>query len=949
MFDTEEENGFDSFNLNVNDVGSKLKNFYVALRLGELPNIILYLSLLENHLPLHWPSDFISESDSDDVGVVYEIVTSCREKTAQFYRLNFCNEFLSTLITNIRKKLMMKVSTSLESSTTSAANHQQRHLICLIDLLGSFSNLVMDFQTIHMSLPTQIMIVIPIHSTRIKETIQEIYKNFKKDKNLESIQEDILLLQQQKPLKSQTSMVNITVASLDNLLIQISSFLQTISRYYSFLNNVLLQPFHNFELYYHQYTNNDTTTTITPIKIKPVSVTSIYYPSDLKQQITNICEEMSSSASTHLRELDAFFISFEYKYLSLAITEAIQYTNLLHIERHVYIPQNIEDIFFLFRKVADRSISLQNDSILFATGHKIIEMIDPRLCLENEKIQNILNNNNNNNHDSNHNDNTTLTDEFLNVYMIISYKYGFHLCNKRGMIKLPHIKPNTNITPTTMINSSPPSRFGQTPPTSQNGRKNNNTNNNNSTTNSTTTNNNNFNTPAPLSGSGNVKKTFSTPSSALDIGAWFVEALTNELDNDDNDDDNNNIYPLSIAFQGNNSMHTSSFHGINDNTGSNSSNIQLKLIDMCVYISAVATCVTSIESLFHMYQATMPVLPTSVSNNNITNNNINATTPSTTTPNNNNNKPSPLSLVLNELNRCMDDYQQLFQYEITNMTNQYFLLYVQPHVVSFMDITFNMDGETMDRLIAEEKLSLYFKDQLFGPSSSLSNSTTNSTTTTNNSSTNNNNNNSTSIIGGDINHLQDIKSRLTNSSYKLLLELLAQLTVKLLFDCCLKASYSEWGAILIQHELRHIISYFDEVYASYLPVIASTSHMQTENVTTDTTNNHNNKSVFSMRQVFSPLQWFGTLITLDQPGNIRRYTVPLTWSASISNTNNNNTNTATTAATTTATTSDATTTNSIIIDREVQIAQSESLMKMMLSCRIDFSFEAIQKIKITFQ
>ena len=383
----EESNNLESHLLVLpsHDIGTKLENFFIALRSGELSDIVFYLSLLENHLPLFLnPCNFEDEvlndelsfpnennlNELNEVNVVKDIVTNCREKSSQFYRVNYCNDFLNTLITNIRKKLMVKIATSVETSTVSAVNHHQRHLISLIDLLGSFSNLIMEFQSINMSLPTQIMIVVPIHNTRIKETIQEIYKNFKQDKNLDAIQNSILQQQQQQQKNQLPSTAsNVTIASLDNLLIQISSFLATISRYYTFLNNILLLPFYNFEKYL--YENNihiNTVSSLQPLSSNKNSipsdtinsdnkndlVISIYYPPELKQQILQICEEPSLASSRHLRELDAYFISFEYKYLTLAVAEAIHCTNLLHIERNVYIPQNVEDIFFLFRKVAER-------------------------------------------------------------------------------------------------------------------------------------------------------------------------------------------------------------------------------------------------------------------------------------------------------------------------------------------------------------------------------------------------------------------------------------------------------------------------------------------------------------------------------------------------------------------------------------------------------------------
>lgn len=876
-----EENS-DPFTMEANDIGSKLQNYYVALRSGNLSNILLYLSLLENHIQLTETIDQTNVENSEVV-VVSEIVLSCREKTAQYYRQNCCNEYLNTLIVNIRKKLMMKVatSTSSEASTNAVTNHHQRHLVCLIDLLGSFSNLIMEFQAIQISLPTQIMIVVPIHNTRIKDCIKEIYKNFKNDKNLEAVQENILNMQQQKAPTSNngksapiTAVVNITITSLDSLLVEISSFSQTISRYYTFLHNMLLQPFFYFE-------HSRSSLPSAGASSINSSVISIYYPPELKQQMSSICGEMSSSSSIYLRELDAFFISFEYKYLTLAVAEAFKCTNLLHIERQVYIPQNVEDVFFLVHKVSERSIMLQNDSVLFAIGNKVIEMFDPSSAsLELDSIH--------------------VNDDGLNVYHLLAHKLGFHLCTKKQRIQLPRghtaVVNNDNTVTSRMV----PSSTVQTPPASQLGapRK--------------------QQSGGSLSQSQSASETKASKSSSssalnLGLGAWLVEALTNELDEE------NDNYMSNLGSSGHNKAPRSGsslFSGFaaafdDDESAVTSQQQLLQTTDMCVYVSTLATCVLSVKSLAALYQRAIAAdaqsQPSTVSpsqRQSLDSNTRKGTSSSS-------GGTSSTSLVIQEMKRCAETYQKLFQIELEMLCDNLFESQFVPQIKAFVDSPFNIDGETMDKRMAEEKLSSFFKTQLLGSSSSAVAESPD-----------------TNTVGG----LQYIKERLTSYSYTYLIQLLADRTVTVLFDCCVKASYSEWGAILMQNEIRQIISYFDQSYVVLTPAAAV---VEGAGALMDT---------FSIRQVFSPLQWLGTFITLDQPGNIRRYTVPLRWALQqlpssqprqhphahdINDVCNNGGNEK---------------------DSKAQIAlDSESLIKLLLSCRVDLSSDAIQKIKITFQ
>jgi hypothetical protein len=112
-------------------IGQKVERFYLAFRDAEnnLPALLEALFYLETHLPIA----------GESFDVVIEIVADCQKKAAQMVRVPYA-EHVRTIIATMRKKLASKVALNDASSQA----HGQRHLNFLLELLGSWSNIVAE-------------------------------------------------------------------------------------------------------------------------------------------------------------------------------------------------------------------------------------------------------------------------------------------------------------------------------------------------------------------------------------------------------------------------------------------------------------------------------------------------------------------------------------------------------------------------------------------------------------------------------------------------------------------------------------------------------------------------------------------------------------------------------------------------------------------------------------
>jgi hypothetical protein len=114
-------------------IGPKVASFYLSLRGGgsdiNIHDILAALMPLESHEPVQ------SLGETEDI--IEEIVADCQKKSAQILRIPYADS-VRTLIASCRKKLAAKVALDADSSN----QHSQRHINTLLELLGTWSNMI---------------------------------------------------------------------------------------------------------------------------------------------------------------------------------------------------------------------------------------------------------------------------------------------------------------------------------------------------------------------------------------------------------------------------------------------------------------------------------------------------------------------------------------------------------------------------------------------------------------------------------------------------------------------------------------------------------------------------------------------------------------------------------------------------------------------------------------
>ena len=119
--------------------------------------------------------------------------------------------------------------------------------------------------------------------------------------------------------------------------------------------------------------------------------------------------------------------------------------------------------------------------------------------------------------------------------------------------------------------------------------------------------------------------------------------------------------------------------------------------------------------------------------------------------------------------------------------------------------------------------------------------------------------------------------------------------------------FNEWGAMLFHEEINAIIKIFEN---SSVDIVNETNNNNNSNSNSNSNNpnsntNVNNSSSSSLRLTFAKLIWISKILSLDQPIDIKRYNLP----------------------------------SSYLSDEET---------RNVLRKRVDFSTEAIDKIRLTF-
>ena len=87
------------------------------------------------------------------------------------------------------------------------------------------------------------------------------------------------------------------------------------------------------------------------------------------------------------RELDAVYIALEFGYIRNSIEEALSGPGLLEVEKGVFVPQAVEDVFFLMQRVVERALATGNQGSAFSVGNYIVEVLDP---LQDSKVFELL-------------------------------------------------------------------------------------------------------------------------------------------------------------------------------------------------------------------------------------------------------------------------------------------------------------------------------------------------------------------------------------------------------------------------------------------------------------------------------------------------------------------------------------------------------------------------------
>jgi len=307
-------------------IGTKLEEFYLALyvppgKAVSVDRVIECIHDLESHNPL--------SSFQETHEVVEEIVKDCRKKCSQQLRAPLA-EIIRNVIALCRKRLVSKAA--LDSETSS--QHNQRHLQTLIELLGTWSNIVVQCVDYSFSRALTRQILFPLY-TRIVEASVECFNTFKRDKELD-----------QWGAKLLDDNVVCNVASIDFLVSQVAGMKELLHQHYSFL--------------YHQFSSYDTDSPST--EVNP--------PDTVGSMLIVTTEEL-----LHWRELDAVYVTMEFGFIHRATQEALKETTLLEVEEHVYIPQCIEDIFFILSKVSYRALSTGSDSAVMGVANRVLETI----------------------------------------------------------------------------------------------------------------------------------------------------------------------------------------------------------------------------------------------------------------------------------------------------------------------------------------------------------------------------------------------------------------------------------------------------------------------------------------------------------------------------------------------------------------------------------------------
>lgn len=87
-------------------------------------------------------------------------------------------------------------------------------------------------------------------------------------------------------------------------------------------------------------------------------------------------------------------------------------------------------------------------------------------------------------------------------------------------------------------------------------------------------------------------------------------------------------------------------------------------------------------------------------------------------------------------------------------------------------------------------------------------------------------------------------------------------------EAILRTPFSEWGALLLHQEVLSMIRIFDDACDDSNSIIIAVAS------TTSLSSVPSVGSAVSAKEVFSPLSWGLKVLTLDQPVDIKKYSIP---------------------------------------------------------------------------
>ena len=301
--------------------------------------------------------------------VVTELTLDCRKKAAHVLRAPFTKS-ISSLISSTRKRLIDPRNTKPSGIEGDMASYPpgERHFHLLMEVLGTWSNTIMQISELGLSLPTFHAVALPLHA-RVIECALECFEQFRKDKKLDSWHERVMVNPHHNSSSSGSSNdngkgnttvgENITTASgegaqaaaafsiitLDGIVKQVAAIREVVGKYYAFLDNFSI------------VTENEGSSTLSANN----PTVQTLYPAEEQRR---------------WRELDMIYLSLESGYMTHALHDALDVTRLVEVQTGIYVPQLIEDVFFVFSRVLDRSISTSVESIMLAIAMKIVQYTD---------------------------------------------------------------------------------------------------------------------------------------------------------------------------------------------------------------------------------------------------------------------------------------------------------------------------------------------------------------------------------------------------------------------------------------------------------------------------------------------------------------------------------------------------------------------------------------------